>query len=95
VYDQARDRVYRNECHWYWHSLSGPHYMRVRTFTYQESQVFFELRRYKRESAWLLAVSYAGKSTLFHDAIVWVRPQFSSIQRTDFFVLHQGMSRKK
>jgi hypothetical protein len=36
--------VSSSECHWYWHSLSGPHYMRVFTFTYQETQVFSELR---------------------------------------------------
>lgn len=39
-------------------------------------------------SAWLLTVSYAGKCTLFNDALVWIRPQFSSIQWTDFFILH-------
>jgi hypothetical protein len=60
----------------------------------RKAKYFFELWRYKRESAWLLAVSYAGKSTWFNDAIVWVRPQFLSIQRTDFFVLHQRTSRK-
>jgi len=61
--------VSSSEFHWYWHTLSGPHYMRVCTFTYQETQVFSELQRYKCASAWLLAVSYAGKCTLFKDAL--------------------------
>jgi len=80
--------VSSSERHWHWHTLSGPHYMRVCKFTYQETQLFSELRRYKRASSWLLAVSYAGKCTLSNDALVWIRHQFSSIQWTDFFVLH-------
>jgi hypothetical protein len=68
--------------------------MRVCIFTYQETHVFSELWRFKRANAWLLAVSYVRKCTLFNDALVWIRPQFSSFQRTDFFILQQGMSQK-
>lgn len=72
--------VSSSDCHWYWHTAYGTRYMRACTFTYHEKQVFSELRRYKRASAWLLTVSCAGKCTLFNDALVWIRPQFSSIQ---------------